>query len=107
MLDFALFVSLVSFASFETSTEMEILCHVHFVGDLKTILFYWHKNYIQAKRMAVFWVVAPCSLVEVYQKTAIFVLIAVRTSNPTISRPSVCSTDETKCHDMRTQKKRV
>jgi hypothetical protein len=52
--------------------------------------------------MAVFWVVAPCSLVEVYQrfrgpcclhhqgdlattqKTAIFVLTAVRTSNPTI-----------------------
>jgi hypothetical protein len=53
--------------------------------------------------MAVFWVVAPCSLVEVYQrfrgpcclhhqprlhgittqKTAIFVLTAVRTSNPT------------------------
>jgi hypothetical protein len=54
-------------------------------------------------KMAVFWVVAPCSLVEVYQrfrgpcclhhqgdasrgattqKTAIFVLIAVRTSNP-------------------------
>jgi hypothetical protein len=49
--------------------------------------------------MAVFWVVAPCSLVEVYQrfrgpcclhrqgdattqKTAIFVLTAVRTSNP-------------------------
>jgi hypothetical protein len=61
--------------------------------------------------MAVFWVVAPCSLVEVYQaialmieaartsetlvnfyqttrrytqKTAIFVLTAVRTSNPTL-----------------------
>jgi hypothetical protein len=50
--------------------------------------------------MAVFWVVAPCSLVEVYQlppdytvstrlhgtttqNTAIFVLTAVRTSNPT------------------------
>jgi hypothetical protein len=49
--------------------------------------------------MAVFWVVAPCSLVVVYprfrgpcclhhqgattQKTAIFVLTAVRTSNPT------------------------
>jgi hypothetical protein len=54
--------------------------------------------------MAVFWVVAPCSLVEVYQlsevlavsiiraialhgaatqKTAIFVLTAVRTSNTT------------------------
>jgi hypothetical protein len=65
-------------------------------------------------KMAVFWVVAPCSLVEVYQcfrgpcclhhqgalmmeaaktstrlhgaatqKTAIFILTAVRTSNPT------------------------
>jgi hypothetical protein len=47
-------------------------------------------------KMAVFWVVALCSLVEVYQrfrdpccqaattqKTAIFVLTAVRTSNPT------------------------
>jgi hypothetical protein len=52
-------------------------------------------------KMAVFWVVAPCSLVEVYhrfrgpcclhhqddrgattQKTAIFVLTAVKTSNP-------------------------
>jgi hypothetical protein len=49
--------------------------------------------------MAVFWVVAPCSLVEVYQRfrgpcclhhqalmmeeTAIFVLTAVRISNPT------------------------
>jgi hypothetical protein len=52
--------------------------------------------------MAVFWVVVPCSLVEVYQrfrdtcvgkrlrdlhgvttqKTAIFVLTAMRTSNP-------------------------
>jgi hypothetical protein len=31
--------------------------------------------------MAVFWVVAPCCLVD--QKTAIFVLTAVRTSNPT------------------------
>jgi hypothetical protein len=35
-------------------------------------------------KMAVFWVVAPCRLVEVYgvtpQKTAIFVLTAVRTS---------------------------
>jgi hypothetical protein len=58
----------------------------------------------QHLEMAVFWVVAPCSLVEVYQrfrgpcclphqgvrlhgattqKTAIFVLTAVRTSNPT------------------------
>jgi hypothetical protein len=56
--------------------------------------------------MAVFWVVAPCSLVEVYQRfrgpcclhhqgyewfiattqnTAIFILTAVRTSNPTSS----------------------
>jgi hypothetical protein len=57
-------------------------------------------------KIAVFWVVAPCSLVEVYQrfrgpcclhhqgddgrlhgattqKTAIFILTAVRTSNPT------------------------
>jgi hypothetical protein len=51
--------------------------------------------------MAVFWVVAPCSLVEVYQrfrgpcclhlhggattqKTAIFVLTTVRTSDPKI-----------------------
>jgi hypothetical protein len=44
-------------------------------------------------KMAVFWVVAPCSLVEVYQrfrgpcclhqKTAIFILAAVRTSNLT------------------------
>jgi hypothetical protein len=38
--------------------------------------------------MAVFWVVAPCSLVEVYhgattKKAAIFILTAVRTSNPT------------------------
>jgi hypothetical protein len=40
--------------------------------------------------MAVFWVVAPCSLVEgkllhgpTTQKTAIFVLTAMRTSNPT------------------------
>jgi hypothetical protein len=54
--------------------------------------------------MAVFWVVASCSLVEVYQrfrgpcclhhqgdrpstqKTAIFILTAVRTSNPTLSK---------------------
>jgi hypothetical protein len=40
------------------------------------------------KKMAVFWVVAPCSLVEFYerattQKTAIFILTAVKTSNPT------------------------
>jgi hypothetical protein len=39
------------------------------------------------EKIAVFWVVAPCSLVEVYgattQKTAIFILTAVRTSNPT------------------------
>jgi hypothetical protein len=53
------------------------------------------------QKMAVFWVVAPCSLVDVYQRfrgpcclhhqgliattqeTAIFVLTAVRTSNPT------------------------
>jgi hypothetical protein len=50
--------------------------------------------------MAVLWVVAPCGLVDVYQrfrgpcclhhqgiaqKTAIFVLTAVRTSNPTIN----------------------
>jgi hypothetical protein len=58
-------------------------------------------------KMAVFWVVAPCSLVELYQrfrgpcclhhqgdlialmmeaatqKTAIFILTAVKTSNPT------------------------
>jgi hypothetical protein len=47
-------------------------------------------------KMAVFWVVVLCSLVEVYlvapcslvegattQKTAIFILTAVRTSNPT------------------------
>jgi hypothetical protein len=49
-----------------------------------------------SSKMAVFWVVAPCSLVEVYahtlvtstrlhgatiQKTAIFILTAVRTSN--------------------------
>jgi hypothetical protein len=47
-------------------------------------------------KIAVFWVVAPCSLVEVYQrfrgpcclhhttqKTAIVILTAVRTSNPT------------------------
>jgi hypothetical protein len=42
--------------------------------------------------MAVFWVVAPCSLVEVYQcfrgtcclnYQPIFILTAVRTSNPT------------------------
>jgi hypothetical protein len=52
--------------------------------------------YMGLTMMAVFWVVAPCSLVEVYrrfrgpcclhhgpddQKTAIFVLTAVRTSN--------------------------
>jgi hypothetical protein len=50
-------------------------------------------------KMAVFWVVAPCSLVEVYQRfrgpcclhhqgdeyPSIFVLTAVRTSNPTKS----------------------
>jgi hypothetical protein len=49
--------------------------------------------------MAVFWVVAPCSLVEVYQrfrgpcclqKTAIFVLTAVRTPNPTRNCMFVC-----------------
>jgi hypothetical protein len=44
-------------------------------------------------KIAVFWVVAPCSLVEVYQRfrgpcclhdqMAIFILTAVRTSNPT------------------------
>jgi hypothetical protein len=48
-------------------------------------------------KIAVFWVAAPCSQVEVYQcfrgptrihgattqKTAIFILTAVRTSNPT------------------------
>jgi hypothetical protein len=45
-------------------------------------------------KMAVFWVVPPCSLVQVYhrftrlhgattQKTPIFILAAVRTSNPT------------------------
>jgi hypothetical protein len=44
-------------------------------------------------KMAVFWVVAPFSLVEVYrcfrlhgaatQKTAIFILAAVKTTNPT------------------------
>jgi hypothetical protein len=44
-------------------------------------------------KMAVFWVVRPCSLLEVYQttrlhgvatqKTTIFILSAVRTSNPT------------------------
>jgi hypothetical protein len=33
------------------------------------------------KRMAVFWVVAPCRATT--QKTAIFILTAVRTSNPT------------------------
>jgi hypothetical protein len=53
-------------------------------------------------KMAVFWVVAPCSLVEVYerlrgsccldhhgattQKTASFVLTAARTSNPSIRK---------------------
>jgi hypothetical protein len=42
-------------------------------------------------KMAVFWVVAPCTLVEgkllqgaKTQKTAIFVLTAVRTSSPTL-----------------------
>jgi hypothetical protein len=48
--------------------------------------------------MAVFWVVAPCSLVEVYQrfnattqKIAIFVLAAVRTSNPTQAKHRINS----------------
>jgi hypothetical protein len=42
-------------------------------------------SYNNLTRMAVFWVVAPCSLVDgaTTQKTAIFVLTAVRTSNPT------------------------
>jgi hypothetical protein len=54
-------------------------------------------------KMAVLWVVAPCSFVEVYQrfrgpcclhheattqKTAIFILVAVRTSNPIYETPS-------------------
>jgi hypothetical protein len=30
-----------------SSTEAETLCHIHFIGDLKIILFYWHKNKIQ------------------------------------------------------------
>jgi hypothetical protein len=47
------------------------------------------KSWINILKIAVFWVVAPCSLVVVYQlhgattqKTAIFILTAVRTSNP-------------------------
>jgi hypothetical protein len=43
--------------------------------------------------MAVFWVVAPRSLVEhgaTTQKTAIFLLTAVRTSNPTSIKESDC-----------------
>jgi hypothetical protein len=48
----------------------------------------------QRMKIAVFWVVAPCSLVEsstrlhgaTTQKTAIFILTAVRTSNPTGQR---------------------
>jgi hypothetical protein len=51
-------------------------------------------EYLVCLKMAVFWVVAPCSLVDVHQrfgasiqKTAIFILAAMRTSNPTI-----CST---------------
>jgi hypothetical protein len=51
---------------------------------------------LYSRKMAVFLVVAPCSLVEVYQRfrgpcclhltqnTAIFVLIAVKTSNSTL-----------------------
>jgi hypothetical protein len=45
-----------------------------------------HKHETMTMKMAVFWVVAPCSLVELYQRfreTAIFILTAVKTSNPT------------------------
>jgi hypothetical protein len=64
-------------------------------------------------KIAVFWVVAPCSLVEVYQrfrgpcclhhqgattqKTAIFILTAVRTSNPTYARCLYCILHKLKC----------
>jgi spore maturation protein SpmA len=55
------------------------------------------KGLIGKMKMAVFWVVAPCSLVEIYQKstrlhgattqkTAIFLPTIVRTSNPTIGK---------------------
>jgi hypothetical protein len=68
----------------------------------------FHQLSFMKTKMTVFWVVAPCSLVEVYQrfrgpcclhhqgdhrpddggskKTAIFVLTAVRTSNPTFMK---------------------
>jgi hypothetical protein len=50
----------------------------------------FHEKSVQPK-IAIFWVVATCSLVEVHQsfgatiqKTAIFIVAAVRNSNPTI-----------------------
>jgi hypothetical protein len=53
-------------------------------------------NYNKLK-IAVFWVVAPCSLVTstrlhgaTIQKTAIFILTAVRTSNPTYNKLNGC-----------------
>jgi hypothetical protein len=46
---------------------------------------YLHRT-TQHRKMAVFCVVAPCSLVATTQKTAIFVLTAMSTSNPTQHR---------------------
>jgi hypothetical protein len=57
-------------------------------------------------KMAVFWVVAPCSLVDFYQtirppgattqKIAIFVLTAVRTSSPTFAETLVTTKQSTR-----------
>jgi hypothetical protein len=57
---------------------------------------FWHM------KMAVFWVVAPCSLVEVFrhfrgattQKTAVFILTTVRAWNPTFWHTFLCITNE-------------
>jgi hypothetical protein len=82
--------------------------HINTARALTTWVFSTDHKHIRNVQMAVFWVVPPCSLAEVYrrfrgpccfhhrgdrqtrlhgattQKTAIFILATVRTSDPTI-----------------------
>jgi hypothetical protein len=112
------YISLPPMQIFDSGeSKFDLKCHFYNRNSLKRlhkILLQYHFNYhiILSRRgsfmvrfevltavsmkIAVFWVVAPCSLVEVYQRfrgpcclhhlmmeAAIFILTAVRTSNPT------------------------
>jgi hypothetical protein len=80
-------------------TYVKCLCNFNLIVNKHINIF---------TKMAVFWVVVPCSLVEVYQRfrgpcclhhqgDEYFVLTAMRTSNPTISTYLLKKTRLEKC----------